>query len=321
MRALIVTNLYPTPERPRLGRFVRDQVDAIRDLGADVEVFTFELGAGAYLPAARRLRKHLKESSFDVVHAHYGLCGWVASLAGANPLVVTFHGTDVRHRMVGPGSRLLSRRIDLAAGASRSIFEREGGRPGLKPRSPVAVLPCGYDPGRFRPSSRAEARTRLGLDPTGRYLVFPADPERSVKRHDRALEVARLAEADLLTAGEVDPERMPDLFNASAAAVITSESEGFGLVALEALACGVPVLSTPVGIAPFAVAGTPGCIVEPFDAARWAAVARGHLDDDDPRVEPDAVAAAFSAERMAERVLAAYRGVVENGSAAKGLSQ
>jgi glycosyltransferase involved in cell wall biosynthesis len=315
MRALVVTNLYPTPERPRLGRFVRDQVEAIRGLGAEVEVFSFELGARAYLPAARRLRRLLKRTSFDVVHAHYGLCGWVASLAGASPLVVTFHGTDVRHRVVGPGSRLLARRVALPAGASRSIFEREGGRRGLNPPSPIAVLPCGYDPGRFRPAPRAEARARLGLDPGGRYLLFPADPERAVKRHDRAAEVARLAGAELLTAGEVDPERMPDLFNASAAALITSDSEGFGLVALEALACGVPVLSTPVGIAPFAVAGTPGCLVEPFEPRAWAAAARRHLDSEDPRVEPGAGALALSAERMAERVLAAYDGVVGNGSA------
>lgn len=315
MHALIVTNLYPTAEQPRLGHFVRDQVEAMRRLGAEVDLFTFELGAGAYLPAARRLRHLLKESSFDVVHAHYGLCGWVASLAGARPLVVTFHGTDVRHRLVGPGSRWLSRRIDLAAGASRSTFEREGGRRGLKLRHPAAVLPCGYDAGRFRPVPRGQARERLGLDPAGRYLLFPADPERAVKRHDRAREVAELAEAELLVAGEVDPEAMPYLFNAAAATLVTSESEGFGLVALEALACGVPVLSTPVGIAPLAVSGTTGCLVAPFDTGRWAEAARRHLDDPDPRVQPDAIAAAFSAERMAERVLAAYRGLLRGDAA------
>jgi len=315
MRALIVTNLWPTPERPRLGKFVQDQVEAMRALGAEVEVFSFPTGGREYLPAARRLRRLLKESSFDVVHAHYGLCGWVASVAGARPLVVTFHGTDVRHRLVGPSSRLLTRRIDLTAGASRSTFEREGGRGGLKLRSPAAVLPCGFDSARFKPIPREAARRGLGLDPNGRYLLFPADPERRVKRHDRALAVARLAGAELLTAGEVDPERMPDLINAAAAVLIASENEGFGLVALEALASGVPVLSTPVGIAPFAVSGTEGCLVAPFDAGTWAAAAREHLDARDPRVEPDAAAAAFSAERMAERVLAAYRGLVGKDSA------
>lgn len=310
-----MTNLYPTHERPRLGRFVQDQVDALRGLGVAVELFTFSLGAGAYLPAARALRRFLRGRSFDVVHAHYGLCGWVARLAGAEPLVVTFHGTDVRHRGVGPSSRLLSRGVALAAGASRSIFEREGGRPGLPARSPIAVLPCGVDLRRFRPLPRAEARGRLGLDPEGRYLLFPADPGRRVKRHDRALEVARRSDAELLSTAEIEPERMPDYVNAAAAVLVTSESEGFGLAALEALACRVPVLSTPVGVAPLALAGVEGSLMAPFEPEAWARAARIQLESEDPRVDPGAIPFLFSAERMAERVVAAYRGVVDGRSA------
>jgi glycosyltransferase involved in cell wall biosynthesis len=158
----------------------------------------------------------------------------------------------------------------------------------------------------------------LGLEPDGRYLLFPADPARRVKRHDRALEVARLAGAELLSTAEVDPAEMPAWINAAAAVIVTSESEGFGLVALEALACGVPVLSTPVGIAPVAVSGTDGCLVAPFDAEAWAAAARAHLEAADPRVDPDPAAATFSAERMAERVLAAYSGLAGSEPASEG---
>jgi teichuronic acid biosynthesis glycosyltransferase TuaC len=310
VRALIVTNLYPSPDRPRLGRFVFDQVEAMRGLGADVETFTFPLGASAYLPAARRLRALLGEERFDVIHAHYGLCGWVAALAGASPLVVTFHGTDVRHPLVGPSSRLLSRRLDVAAGASRSVFGSEAGRRGIpRGRALTAVLPCGVDLKRFHPLPRAEARERLGLDPAGRYLLFPANPDRPVKRHDRAEQVARLAGAELLVTREVSPEDMPLWVNASAAVLVTSESEGFGLAPLEALACGVPVLSTPVGAAPVMAGAVEGCLVAPFEPESWAGVARAHLDEGDPRVEPGPMPALFSAERMAERVLAAYRGL------------
>ena len=315
MRVLIVTNLYPTDEQPRLGRFVHDQVEALRALGTEVELFTFPLGAGAYLPAARRLRRFLGESSFDVVHAHYGLCGWVASLAGARPLVVTFHGTDIRHPVVGSSSRWLTRRIDLVAGASRSAFEREGGRRGLPDsKSLAAVLPCGVDLERFRPASRAESRERLGLAADGRYLLFPADPDRPVKRYDRAREVAELAQAELLVTREVAPEEMPDWVNAASGVMITSDSEGFGLAALEALACGVPVASTPVGVAPFVASGISECLVEPFEPHRWATWARRHLADEDPRVEGRNRAEQFSAARMAERVRVAYGELAGTGT-------
>ena len=317
MRALIVTNLYPTPEEPRRGRFVFDQVEAIKALGdAEVELFTFPLGGRAYLPASRRLRRFLRDRPpFDVVHAHYGLCGWVAALAGARPLAVTFHGTDIRHRLVGPGSRLLGRRLDLIAGASRSAFEREGGRAGLgHARGPNAVLPCGVDLGRFKPIPQAEARRRLGLDPAGRYLLFPASPDRGVKRHDRAAEVARISGAELLTTSEVEPEEMPFHHNACSAVLVTSENEGFGLAALEALACGVPLLSTPVGVAPLVAGAVEGCLVAPFDAAVWAGVARTHLDAGDARIDGGPMPAAFSAERMASRVLNAYESIAANSA-------
>lgn len=311
VRALVVTNLYPSPERPRLGRFVRDQVEALGDLGIEVSIFTFPLGARAYVGATRRLRRLLRGERFDIVHAHYGLCGWCARLAGADPLVVTFHGTDVRHRVVGPMSRLLAGRIQLAAGASSSLFFEEDGRRGLPRRAgATAALPCGADLARFAPAPRSEARRRLGLDRVGRYLLFPADPARAVKRHDRAAEVARRCGAELLTAGEIDPERMPDWINAAAAVLIPSDREGFGLVAVEALACRVPVLATPVGAARAVIEGVQGCLVEPFDAERWAEVAGGHVDDPDPRTPGSGGAAAFGAEAMAQRVVIAYREVL-----------
>jgi teichuronic acid biosynthesis glycosyltransferase TuaC len=309
MRVLVVTNFEPHPGAPQLGRWVRDQVDALRALGVEVDLFSFPPGRGEYLPATRRLRALLRRERFDLVHAHYGLPGWCAQLAGADPLVVTFHGTDVRHPLVGPLSRRLAWRISLVAAVSRSLFAAEDGRPGLPEVPGSAVLPCGPDLGRFAPAPRAETRRALGLDPDGRYLFFPANPARTEKRHDRAAELAALCQADLVTGGAIDPDEMPQWVNAADAVLVTSDYEGFGLAAVEALACDVPVLSTPVGVAPYALAGIDGCLCAPFDAAAWEAVARRHLDAADPRVDGTGRAATLSAGRMAERVLAAYRDI------------
>jgi glycosyltransferase involved in cell wall biosynthesis len=316
VRVLTVTNFTPDAETPQRGRWVLDQVEAIRGHGVQVDVFSFPLGRGEYLPAVRRLRRLLREQRFDLVHAHYGLPGWCARLAGARPLVVTFHGTDVRHRTVGQLSRRLAPRVDLCAAVSRALFGSEGGRRGLpRPSGKTAVLPCGPDLSRFRPLPRAKARRELDLDPGGRYLLFPANPSRPEKRHDRAAELARGAGAELLTGGSIEPDRMPLWVNAANAVLVTSDYEGFGLVALEALACEVPVLSTPVGIAPHTVGAVPGCLVSPFDRERWLTAVGPHLEADDPRVPGAGQAAAFSAERMAERVLIAYRELVGEGPA------
>ena len=311
MRVLVVTNITPDAASPSRGVFVRDQVAALRRAGIEVELYSFPRGRRNYLPAVARIRRLLRRERFDLVHAHYGLAGWCAWLARARPLIVTFHGTDVRHPIVGRMSRRLERRLDLVAGASRALFAPEAGRPGLRRRPGTsAVLPCGADLDRFRPASRAEARQRLGLDPDGRYLLFPAATFRPEKRHDRALEVGRLTGAEVLTGGAIEAERMPDWINAANAVLVTSENEGFGLVAVEALACDVPVLSTPVGVAPTLLRGVDGCLAAPFDLRRWAELARGHLDAPDPRVAGRERAQWFSAELMAERVLVAYREVL-----------
>jgi hypothetical protein len=84
------------------------------------------------------------------------------------------------------------------------------------------------------------------------------------------------------------------------------------MAAIEALACEVPVLSTPVGIAPYALGGIDGCLSAEFDVASWEPVARRHLEASDPRVAGATRAATLSAGRMAERVIEAYRAVVED---------
>jgi teichuronic acid biosynthesis glycosyltransferase TuaC len=306
VRVLVVTNFMPDESAPQRGRWVRDQVDEVRKRGIEVDVFSFPPGRGEYLPATRRLRSLLRRERFDLVHAHYGLAGWCARLAGARPLIVTFHGTDVRHHLVGHLSRRLAWRIDLVAGASRSLFEPEDGRPGLPAVPGSAVLPCGPDLERFATLPRAEARRALGLDPEGRFLFFPANPARPEKRHDRAAELAAACGADLLSGGSIEPERMPLWLNAANAVLVTSDYEGFGMATIEALACQVPVLSTPVGIAPYALKAIAGCLSAPFDVDAWAAVARPHLEAADPRVAGAARAQTLSGARMAERVIAAY---------------
>jgi teichuronic acid biosynthesis glycosyltransferase TuaC len=310
MRVLVVTNFVPDAGAPQRGRWVRDQVEEIRRLGVDVEVFSFPPGSSHYLPAAWRLRRLLRQESFDLVHVHYGLTAWSTLLAGARPLVVSFHGTDVRHPVVGPLSRRLAPRADLVAAVSRALFGPEDGRPGLPPLPGSAVLPCGPDLRRFRPLPRADARRELGLDPDGRYLLFPANPNRAKKRPDRAVELAAATGAELLTGGSIDPDQMPLWVNAANAVLVTSDYEGFGLACVEALACDVPILSTPVGIAPFALAGVEGAFCAPFEVATWSEVARSHLAAPDPRIAGSARAASLSAARMAERTVAAYHDVL-----------
>lgn len=307
MRVLVVMNFGPDPATPQRGRWVVDQVEALKQGGLEVDLFTFQPGKRNYLPAIRAIRRRLRSDDYDLIHAHYGLAGWCALLAGAEPLIVTFHGTDVRHRIVGPLSRRLSRHIALTAGASRALFGSEADRPGLALEpGRNAVLPCGADLSRFAPYDRSKARKRLGLDPESACLFFPADPGRPEKRFDRAREVADRAGATLLTGGGIDPGEMSLWLNAANAVLVTSDYEGFGLACLESLACEVPVISTPVGIAPHVLGGLRNSLCADFEPGAWSDFAAGLLAKDDPRTPGRPRAESLSARRMADRVALAY---------------
>jgi teichuronic acid biosynthesis glycosyltransferase TuaC len=302
MRALIVTSMWPSPAAPARGSFVRDQVEALRALGGvDVEVFAFP--PKGYARAARDLRRRFRSERFDVVHAHFGLTAWPALAIRHARRVVTLHGTDLRH----PRSRRITRavlpRYDLVAAVSPELAREV---PGAGTRRRVAVLPCGVALDRFHAIPRAEARERIGLAAEGRYLLFPSDPVRPAKRPDRARELADTTRAQLLSLGRVDPSDVPYFVNAADAVVVPSEHEGFGLAVLEALACDVPVLATPVGNHPAALEGIAGTLCAPYDPAAWRAVLEPHLEAPDPRVDGRDRATLWSAERMARRVLEAW---------------
>jgi teichuronic acid biosynthesis glycosyltransferase TuaC len=309
VRALVVSNMLPDERHPERGRFVRDQVDALRRLpDLDVDLYEFAPGARNLIGAARALRTRTRGGAVDFVHAHFGLTAWPALAVRARARGLTVHGTDVRHPRTREATRAVLPLMALIGAVSAELLDE---LPGRAARERARVLPCGVDLERFRPLPRAQARAALGLDPTGTYVLFPADRARAGKRYDHALALTRALASDrepqLLALGGVPPERVPLWVNAANAVLIPSEREGFGLAALEALACDVPVLATPVGVHPQVLAGLAGALCAPFDIPRWRAALEPHLAETDPRIAGRARAEPFSAAAMAARLAAAWR--------------
>jgi teichuronic acid biosynthesis glycosyltransferase TuaC len=338
VRALVVSNMLPDLAHPERGSFVRDQVAALRAIeGLEVDLFEFGPGPRSLARAPLRARRSLRHAPgsadgrpnrYDVVHAHFGLSAWPALAIRARVRALTVHGTDVLHPRTRLATAAVLPLIDLIAAVSAALVAE---LPSASARRRAQVLPCGVDVERFHPLSREQARVALGLDRERPYALFPADPARREKRHDRAQAVCAAAGATLLTLGGVAPDRVSLWINAANAVIVPSEREGFGLAVLEALACEVPVLATPVGIHAQALAGVEGSLCAPFDITAWRAALEPHLGpaaaagpaeaagspqgrgSSPARRIPDARASAmrFSAQRMAERVAAAWLAALE----------
>jgi D-inositol-3-phosphate glycosyltransferase len=202
------------------------------------------------------------------------------------PHVVMFHTlaeAKNRHHVAEhePAYRIRGER-EIAADADRIICASEGEKEmlvslyGAVP-SRVTVVPCGVDTLRFRPMKRDRARCKLGLpddepivlfvgrieplkgidvlieaaarvDGAFRLLVVGGDGKDAERKQSLTGLADDLGLSDRVTfLDAVRHDDLPLYYNAADICVVPSYYESFGLVAVEAMACGVPVVASRVG--------------------------------------------------------------------------
>jgi len=270
-----------------------------------------------------RLRDRWRREPVDVVHSHFwmsGLAALQATRGTGTPVVHTFHALgSVKRRHQGDADtspperialeRRLCREVDLVvATCSDEVAELESlGMPPGRAR----VIPCGVDTRLFAPgSSRSTTDRRHRVLVIGRLVTrkgignvieavvrlpdvevviaggpepgrYDSDPE---VRRLRAL-AARLGVSDrVVFLGSVARADVPALMRVSDVVVTVPWYEPFGIVPLEAMACGRPVIGSAVGgLLDTVVPGVTGELVPPRDPQALAAALRGLLDDPERR--------------------------------------
>jgi glycosyltransferase involved in cell wall biosynthesis len=312
VKVLVVTNMYPTPEMPAYGTFVHDQVEALRQAGAEVDVFFFNgrKSTWNYLWAFPRYWRLLWGRRYDVIHAHYVLAGVVARAQWGHRVVLTHHGPEVlgQPRWQGPLCKLVTPLFDevihVTEEVRRTLRDEDGW-----------VIPCGVDLDRFAPRPRDEARRELGLPLDQRLVLFAGDYWRPEKRFDlveRAMVLVRreLPDAELVLLTNRPHDLVPAYMNACDALVLTSDLEGSPMVIKEAMACNLPIVSVRVGDVPEIIGETPGCALAERDPADIAAqlvqvLREPRRTDGRRRIEH------LRHDRIAQRVLEVYARAVQ----------
>jgi glycosyltransferase involved in cell wall biosynthesis len=245
LKILVVTAMYPRAENEGSGAFVMHQVHCLRALGHTVDVLDFPgyRSKIEYFKAAVEVFRRTRQEQYSVVHAHYGVTGLPALFRTSTPLVISLHGSDA---LVGWIEPIISRFVCKFADATIVVSTK------IARRIPGEIIPCGVDLAVFEPKPSAEARQRLGLSLTRRYVLFPFSPDRGVKRFDLASAAVQKLRAEggdveLLIVSRVPSHEMPWYYSAADVMVLCSDSEGSPTSVKEALACNLPVVSTDVG--------------------------------------------------------------------------
>ena len=260
----------------------------------------------------------------DVVHAHFWMSGYAALRAARErpvPVVQTFHALGVVKRRyqgdydTSPRERfaierdIVRRADEIVATCTDEVFElvRLGAA-----RSKLTVVPCGVDLELFTPDGPRRRRRagmrrvlcvgrlvqRKGIGnviealagiPSAELIVAGGPPREQLDDDPEAQRLRAVAErcgvADRVDlCGRVSRADLPALMRSADAVVCAPWYEPFGIVPLEAMACGVPVVASAVGgMIDTVVDGVTGVHVPPRDPERLAGVLRGLLDDPERR--------------------------------------
>ena len=229
-----------------------------------------------------RLKKHL---GFDLIDAHFGYPdGYAATLLGRwlkLPVTITLRGTEIRHAR----DRALRKRLVKALTRAARVFsvsdslKRVAVDLGI-PEEKIQVVGNGVDTEKFFPIAKQQARSKLGLPlnapvlisvgglverkgfhrvidclpgllvahPQLQYLIVGGRSAEGDMRAELEAQVARLGLTERVRfLGAIPPQELHLPLSAADVFVLATSNEGWANVFLEAMACGLPVVTTDVG--------------------------------------------------------------------------
>jgi len=249
MRVLHITNAYPVDSRPTYGIFIKEQIDSLKKLGVDIDVYFVNVrqkGKKEFIKSFFDLIKRV--NSYDIVHCHHSYMGFLVFTK--KPLVTSFLCPPGRE---GKTNRFLNIKkwiYRFAAYKATTCIIKDGKITNKK----EIYLPNGVNMDLFYPMERRFAVNKLSLDESKSYVLFCSGGgvDRYEKRYGLYKQVVaklkeRFANVEELVVTNVDRADMPLYFNAASVMLLTSFYEGSPNAVKEAMACNLPVVSSNVG--------------------------------------------------------------------------
>lgn len=243
---------------------IKNQGESLKQAGIELEYFPIKgKGLKGYLKNIIKLKKFLKNEDFDIIHAHYSLTSFVATLAGAKPLIVSLMGSDVKEKkwvllLIYFFKRFFWKKTIVKSEEMASIIGQNN----------VHVIPNGVNLEWFKPIAKEEAKSKVNLDINKKYILFAANPDRPEKNFSLAFNAYNRINAkniELIYLKNLSHDQIPYYINSSEIVILSSLWEGSPNVIKEAIACNTPIVSTDVGDVKWIIGNTEGCFISSFE--------------------------------------------------------
>lgn len=313
----------------------------------DINTYSVFQYAPYDIALATKISEVIKNEGLDLLHVHYAIPHAVCAIlgrdmAGSNiGIMTTLHGTDIT--VLGSDSSLKEairygiEKSDIVTAVSDSLKEQTYEL--IKPDKKIETVYNFVDEREYFPHDATKLKEQLGIGADEKVMIHVSN-FRKVKRVQDVVETFSLArqqlECKLLLVGDGPEmsriiqqvrdlkledhvlflgkrEGLAEFYNISDIKLLLSEKEAFGLVLLEAMACGVPVIGSNIGGMPEIIEpGVNGYLVELGNSQQAAQYAVNMLSDDEHLRNLRQGALKTVSERFhSSKILAQYEGLYE----------
>jgi glycosyltransferase involved in cell wall biosynthesis len=265
MKILFISNMYPTKSNPVFGVFVKEQIDSITGmLDCEYDLYFIngrEKGHWQYLKSIFGIPLKILKGKYDVIHIHYGLAAlFLLFYKPTAKVFLTLHGADI---LVEQGKKWQIFITKKASHKVTKVFILNDQMEKIMRSLNVnyEIVPCGVNIDFFKRNYTIYKSEKSKL------ILFPGDPELKVKNFTLFEKVISLLNqtsfytVEFKCINNLSRKQVRDLMNIADCILMTSESEGSPQVIKEALSCGLPAISVPVGDVNLITCDVPNCYV------------------------------------------------------------
>lgn len=345
MKILILASL--NSHAGKMAPFIAEQAEALQVAGCEVAYFgVMGKGIVGYLKQLPRLRRVIREQHIDLVHAHYGLCCLLANLQRLVPVVSTYHGSDINSSKVRRFSKLAMRLSAWNIFVSKRTQDIAFAEVPQSVQHKSSLIPCGIN----LPAPWQQLQTQMVgtqtlrqwvntvLEPNKKHVLFAGALDNPVKDPELAMEVIRIIntqaiqpanpengqkkEVQLIELKGYTRDQVNALMYTCDALLMTSKTEGSPQVIKEAMACGLPIVSTDVGDVKERIAGLSACRIarsrNPKEIAKMLTglfqIAENQITANTPpmrmQMQEELVKASLTNPQVASRLLNIYQTIL-----------
>lgn len=244
----------------------KNQGDSLFSLGIQMEYFLVKgRGFWSYLRSFFILKKQLKKNKYDIIHAHYSFCGYLAGMTlDKTPKVVSLMGSDTNKKGIELAFINFFYRFfwDITIVKSERMKEHFGNKR-------MRVIPNGVNFDYFKPLSKEICQYEVGFKKGIKHIIFflthSHRNEKNLPLAKEAIALLNRNDVEFHVISLVEKERIPILLNASDILLLTSFFEGSPNIIKEAMACNIPIVTTDVGDVRTTIGNTEGCFITSFN--------------------------------------------------------